>query len=552
MAIVKLIKDLASVIAFALGFLTAESYYTDLWIRLYEPGRFIGIWDDVGASFSQTDAWEPFSLRNTVKANDDNNARLESLMSALPPQADGVARVFLQELFDDDVRDNDSTSGTDFPYKFPPLRVATVGFLSLISNQYWASPLRWYRIESCNFIESKRGSPQVRWVNVVRYLRFQVIDNRLQEFITCRTLVRTDWTGNNRRFPEEQFGLYQATATFATQLCELDAMYRPFKNTSDWMKAFSLQFCHANLLLYARFLLVYETAFGRQQGLLDPTRAELQEGNVGKVTADHQLIQKFSEIGDRMLVAIESLVEILQSATRSQVGSSTPISRTSNIPIAMSETPQLAAIELEIRLYCKQLRDLGALLYDFFGVVTLLGALALCFILLLDFVNFVTGPYLVQFDMEMNRNAMYREEVAKRKQQLSTYVHFRILASILWWLGLGLFCIILVVSFLIGMFRDISLGAKVLGYGLAVVSFPAVIALSLTFLLSLMGELVRRRRKARKAAQESPRVERRRQGMGADEENASPVNPPEPTTRMAELASAAANHAESEDEVANE
>ncbi|KAK1517740.1 uncharacterized protein CCOS01_11997 [Colletotrichum costaricense] len=138
--------------------------------------------------------------------------------------------------------------------------------------------------------------------------------------------------------------------------------------------------------------------------------------------------------------------------------------------------------------------------------------------------------------MEMNRNAMYREEVAKRKQQLSTYVHFRILASILWWLGLGLFCIILVVSFLIGMFRDISLGAKVLGYGLAVVSFPAVIALSLTFLLSLMGELVRRRRKAR----------------GADEENASPVNPPEPTTRMAELASAAANHAELDDEVANE
>ncbi|KAK1488466.1 hypothetical protein CABS01_02096 [Colletotrichum abscissum] len=367
MAIVKLIKDLASVIAFALGFLvsllrpqsflnritraakTAESYYTDLWIRLYEPGRFIGIWDDVGASFSQTDAWEPFSLRNTVKANDDNNARLESLMSALPPQADGVARVFLQELFDDDVRDNDSASGMDFPYKFPPLRIATVGFLSLISNQYWASPLRWHKIESFNFIESKRGSPQVRWVNVVRYLRFQVIDNRLQ-----------------------------------------------------------------------------------------------------------------------------------------------------------------------------------------------------------DFVNFVTGPYLVQFDMEMNRNAMYKEEVAKRKQQLSTYVHFRILASILWWLGLGLFCIILVVSFLIGMFRDISLGAKVLGYGLAVVSFPAVIALSLTFLLSLMGELVRRRRKARKAAQESPRVERRQQGMGADEENASPVNPPEPTTRMAELASAAANHAGSEDEVANE
>ncbi|KAK1542074.1 hypothetical protein CPAR01_05461 [Colletotrichum paranaense] len=376
-----------------------------------EPGRFIGKWDDVGASFSQTDAWEPFSLRNTVKANDENNARLESLMSALPPQADGVARVFLQELFDDDVRDNDSTSGMDFPYKFPPLRIATVGFLSLISNQYWASPLRWHRIESFNFIASKRGSPQVRWVNVVRYLRFQVIDNRLQEFIMCRTLVRTDWTGNNRRFPEEQFRLYQATATFATQLCELDAMYRPFKNTSDWMKAFSLQFCHANLLLYAKFLLRHK---------------------------------KSSWI-------VHASIENVQYPDNN-------------------------------------------------------------------------------FDMEMNWTAMYSEEVAKRKQQLSTYVHFRILASILWWLGLGLFCIILVVSCLIGMFRDISLGAKVLGYGLAVVSFPA----------------------ARKAAQESPRVERRRQGMGADEENASPVNPPEPTTRMTELASAAANHAESEDEVANE
>ncbi|KXH43912.1 hypothetical protein CNYM01_12418 [Colletotrichum nymphaeae SA-01] len=462
MGIVKFMTDLAHLTVFTLLFLlrllrpqafwaritraskTAELYSSDNsdeWVRLYEPGRFIGIWDDVGSSSGQTDAQEPFAFQDAVMDDDANNAQLDSLMSGIPPQMSGVARVFLQETFEDDLRENDSTSGEGFPYKFPPLRAVTMGFLSLLTAHPKARPVRWYMLESFIMITSQKS---VDYVNTKRYLRFQGIDGQLQAFIMCRTFISRGSMSNTRRLPEGTFDLYQATASFITHLRELDDMYRPFKNTSNWIKAFSLQFCHADLLLYAHLLLNAESVFKWRRGLMNPIRgAELQQGSVERIIADHRSIQKFTEVGDRMLGVIESLVEILQNAKMVSV-----------------------------------------------------------------------------------------EQVAERKQQLST--------------------ILLVVSFVIGMFKDIDLGARVLGFGIVVISFPAVMAVGLTFLLSLTNEVARRRQKARKAARESSRAKRRRQGRERDEESATPVNPPEPTTKTAELASDGPNREISEDEVANE
>ncbi|KAK1483359.1 hypothetical protein CCUS01_15784 [Colletotrichum cuscutae] len=152
MGIVEFMTDLAHLTIFTLLFLlrllrpqafwaritraskTAELYSSDEWVCLYESGRFIGIWDDVGSSSGQTDAQEPFTFQDAVKDDDANNAQLDSVMSGIPPQMNGVARVFLQETFEDDLRENESASGEGFPYKFPPLRAVTMGFLSLITN----------------------------------------------------------------------------------------------------------------------------------------------------------------------------------------------------------------------------------------------------------------------------------------------------------------------------------------------------------------------------------------------------------------------------------
>ncbi|KAK7436373.1 hypothetical protein Landi51_12550 [Colletotrichum acutatum] len=329
-------------------------------------------------------------------------------------------------------------------------------------------------------------------------------------------------------------------------------MYRHLKTPPKWEKAFSLQFCHANLLSYTRFLLRFEEGFKKHKGVYT-TRTELQQGNVEKITGDYQLIQQFSEIGDRMVIVIESLVEILQNAMQSPTESSTPTPR-SNITIpTTSENPEIAAIDFELRLHIKQMsgslsrltatmehdlrllelrrevkqmddvqqpsilatiflplsisagilsmqtrfKDLGSLLYDIFGVMILLGALALCSILVLNFVKFGTR-HLAQIDMIVYWNMNSVEDMAKQKHQLAMYVLFRKFVPILWWLGLGLLSILVVVSFLVGMFEDIDLGARMLGYGIAILSLPVVIAVVLAFLVSAVAGVLKRREEAEK------------------------------------------------------
>ncbi|KXH35446.1 hypothetical protein CSIM01_10205 [Colletotrichum simmondsii] len=158
---------------------TADSFSSSHWVRLDEPGRYIGIWDDVGSSSSQTDVRKPFALQKIVEDDDVDNAQLKSLLRDIPPQVDGVARVFLQEVFDDDIGETEPASGEGFPYEFSSLRSATGSFLSLITNQPYGRQSRWYFLESFTIEESQLGNLGVTWVNSKRFLRFQAIDNRL-------------------------------------------------------------------------------------------------------------------------------------------------------------------------------------------------------------------------------------------------------------------------------------------------------------------------------------------------------------------------------------
>lgn len=159
---------------------TVDLFSSSRWGRLDQPGRYIGIWDDVGSLSSQTDILKPFVLQKIVEDDDVDNAQLKSLLRDIPDQVDGVARVFLQEVFDDDIGENKPASGEGFPYEFPSLRSAMRSFLSLITNQPYGRQSRWYFLESFTIDESQLGNSEVPWVNSERFLRFQTIDNRPQ------------------------------------------------------------------------------------------------------------------------------------------------------------------------------------------------------------------------------------------------------------------------------------------------------------------------------------------------------------------------------------
>lgn len=93
-------------------------------------------------------------------------------------------------------------------------------------------------------------------------------------------------------------------------------------------------------------------------------------------------------------------------------------------------------------------KDLGYLTYDFFGVVNLLGALVIAVILILFLVAFL-------------------QEFESRRQYWSSFKLWPAVLVVGAFIFLTLGALLLS-SFVVGMFKDVGLGAKILAYGLAV------------------------------------------------------------------------------------
>jgi hypothetical protein len=110
-------------------------------------------------------------------------------------------------------------------------------------------------------------------------------------------------------------------------------------------------------------------------------------------------------------------------------------------------------------------KDLGTLLYDFFGVVVLLAAIVLIFVILLSLV-----AVMKELDSKLLRNESYRESF-RGKFLLAVNIGFFVFG-----------CLVLS-SFLVGMFKNVTLGARILGYGAAAVCGLWIVA----FLLVLGG-----------------------------------------------------------------
>ncbi|GJC88377.1 hypothetical protein ColLi_11215 [Colletotrichum liriopes] len=296
---------------------------------------------------------------------------------------------------------------------------------------------------------------------------------------------------------------------------ELGRLYQPLRNPSNWKEVFTLQYLHANLLFYADFLLDYEENYKKKrQPLFDPRRSKFRQGHLKEITRYSSRVQEMGRRGDRLVQAVETLVEGIRQKLESDGASTLSSSR---------QPPSFPSFELEIRGYCQEVKgcvsrlstslehdlkflslgrdmeqtdslqrltvlatiflplslaaavlsmqtrfsDLGALLYDFFGVAVVLGAFVLPFILFLSFLKFTTGHMMVEIEMRL---------ADEHDSTSPDYVFLRNFLRIALWIGIPLLGLLIVVSFVIGMFQDVGLGGKTLGYGLAGFFLVAVLS----------------------------------------------------------------------------
>lgn len=303
------------------------------------------------------------------------------------------------------------------------------------------------------------------------------------------------------------------TAAFAAQFRDLTPMYESAPNQVDRRLIFALQFYHANLLLFVEFLTKLEETHTRdrrplfdprdRRPLFDPHNSKLNQWHLVEITKDSHFLQECRTVGQRMLQTIESLLEILRLERKPEtqmpkleleIGiyckmAEGCLSRTSDFlehdlkfldlgrdlsqTSSVNQLTMLATIFLPLSLASAVLsmstrfKDLGVLLYDFFGVVVLTGALVCPIIVLLRVAEIIRGFMVDEFEKHM----------AKKAEDYDTYQKAKLIVVKVFWFDVITMGCLLVISFIIGMLQDIRLGVRVLGWGILAISVGPLVTL---------------------------------------------------------------------------
>jgi hypothetical protein len=310
----------------------------------------------------------------------------------------------------------------------------------------------------------------------------------IEVFISCKTLLRRGLPIVNEEQP------YWLAEKLVAELLELDKLYCRMRNNHNWRKFFLLQYLHANINLFSDFLNVFIRDYVEpRRPDFDPRVSRLRRWVLDEITMDsyhyHQLINVAHELAD----IIESLVDVLKLSksamdteanstflaleqelsgycrdTRGRVSRLADdmannlklldldrnMSQTTNVQLLTILATLSIPLSIASGVLSMQSRfaDLGVLLYDFFGVACLLGATA-----------FVILMTMESYDVLKETITRFHKNLIS---QLITQQAWVILVVILVVLGLAAGAII-PASFVVGMFKDVVLGSKILGYGLA-------------------------------------------------------------------------------------
>lgn len=286
--------------------------------------------------------------------------------------------------------------------------------------------------------------------------------------------------------------LSASTGKFVLELQQLEPIYSPMRTGENWKQLFLLQYQHANLNLFVQSLQQFANEYAlRRRRDFDPRSSKLRRWVLKEMATDASYYRILTNIGTDLADTLESLLDVVKELPKLQSPESTPVTAFSRIEAElrgccknvrsrlsrlnddmdnnlkfldlarnMNQTRNvelltiLATIFLPLSLAAgvlsmqSRLKDLGILLYDFVGVVVLLVAFAIAVAVSLIFFDLIQEHATKAFK-------------AKTFQQIGRLILHYLALFIL---GIGL---ILLTSFTVGMFKDVTLGLLILGYGLA-------------------------------------------------------------------------------------
>ncbi|KAH7117442.1 hypothetical protein EDB81DRAFT_916252 [Dactylonectria macrodidyma] len=334
-----------------------------------------------------------------------------------------------------------------------------------------ADPKPWCKLEGYDFIDfpdfKRKGAS--RAIRYVKNELAELIGSQIPQWARTTRKIRLD-----NEHEELRAWVKCETHVSKTTAKRLGEMYRPLRTRHNIKQIFLLQFHHANLNLFADFLESFITQYAnRRMRLFDPRRSELRRWNLRAFMTDAQLYRRFTAVGSEMTGTIESLLDVVLALQEENdnprlaaLGALLSLFRDMSQLDNVQTLALLAAIFLPLSLSAgvlsmqSRFKDLGDLLYDFFGVVVLLGAIAALFLVAMFLFSSVS-----ELESRLWRYRRYKAFV--RPVLLFTMACIALT-----------FGAIVLTSFVVGMFKDVVLGAKILGYGLLVAIFgPIVIAI---------------------------------------------------------------------------
>ncbi|KAI5921123.1 hypothetical protein F4810DRAFT_722887 [Camillea tinctor] len=262
---------------------------------------------------------------------------------------------------------------------------------------------------------------------------------------------------------------FVTTEKFTEELLSLANIYGPLMDKRNWKQVFALRYYHANLNVFADLLHRLIKSYPElEQGDLNPEEFKLRQWRVREITNDSYQYQQFKNVGNEMTMALESLLDVVgvsleegQQRRRFAMLRAELQGSCRDVKLCVSRLSDdlehdlkfldlsrnvSQAIAMETRF-----KDLGPLIYDFFGVLTLIATFVL--ILLAGLLGLAT---------------VQEQSVIRNSRWYSYFLSAPLLR--LWLLVYGL---LMLSSFLVGMFKDVALGAKIFGFGTAaILSFP--------------------------------------------------------------------------------
>ncbi|KAL9473478.1 hypothetical protein ACSS6W_007858 [Trichoderma asperelloides] len=332
------------------------------------------------------------------------------------------------------------------------------------------------------------GRSSLLWSRTVKRLQIDDdLDGGLGALIVCEAYTTNAIATKINVNPLSSF----ATAErFLSEFRQLGDIYRPQRTRRNLGQLFLLQLHHANLNLYSDFLQSFTMDYAAPRMFMyDPREVELRRWNLKAIMTDSHLYRQLTSLGAELTATTESLLDVLlalddgigENSTRLAVlgaeirGCSkdimTRLSRISgdldhNLQLLrlskeMSQSSNvqmltlLATIFLPLSLAAgvlsmqSRFKDLGDLLYDFFGVVVLLAAAVALLVVIMLLLSSAK-------ELESRLFKYHWYKAILRPALLATIFGITLTLGAL-----------VLTSFVVGMFKDVVLGAKILGYGIA-------------------------------------------------------------------------------------